>query len=199
MSTDADESFEAVLRGIRDRSGMAEEAVFRRFAGRLVALARARLDQRLRAKVDPEDVVQSVFRSFFVRCASDQFDLGTWDSLWSLLTVITIRKCAGQVRHFTTEGRDVRRERAEEPADGASGPHWDPAAAEPTPAEAAALAELVEGLMQSLEPRDRWMVEMKLQGEPVPQIARQARCSERTVERVLNRARRHLERSLDPE
>lgn len=98
MDGDPNDSFEAVFRGVRDRNGLAEEEVFRRFAGRLVGLARARLDQRLPTKVDPEDVVQSAFRSFFVRCADDRFDLGSWDSLWSLLTVITVRKCAGQAR-----------------------------------------------------------------------------------------------------
>ena len=41
--------------------------VFHRFAGRLVALSRSRLNLDLRRKVDPEDIVQSVFKSFFRR------------------------------------------------------------------------------------------------------------------------------------
>jgi DNA-directed RNA polymerase specialized sigma24 family protein len=40
---------------------------FDRFARRLIGLARTRLDRRIRQKIDPEDVVQSVFRSFFTR------------------------------------------------------------------------------------------------------------------------------------
>src|SRR5437868_8199770 len=64
--------------------------VFRRFAGRLIALARTKLDIRIRRKEDPEDVVQSVYRSFFGRYQAGQYDLATWEALWSLLTVITV-------------------------------------------------------------------------------------------------------------
>ena len=40
-----------------------------------------------------EDVMASVFKSFFRRHAEAPFDLSSWDSLWSLLTLITLRKC----------------------------------------------------------------------------------------------------------
>ena len=53
----------------RLRAGDDEAAreVFDRFARRLVGLARRRFDRRLAHRVDPEDVVQSAFKSFFVR------------------------------------------------------------------------------------------------------------------------------------
>ena len=53
----------------RLRSGEDEAAreVFVRFAARLAGLARRHLDVRLAVKVDPEDVVQSAYKSFFVR------------------------------------------------------------------------------------------------------------------------------------
>src|SRR4051812_2143319 len=41
--------------------------VFRRFAHRLIGLASRRLGRVVRGKVEPEDVIQSVFRSFFLR------------------------------------------------------------------------------------------------------------------------------------
>lgn len=37
--------------------------------------------------------MQSVFRSFFVRHRNGQFELGAGDNLWSLLDMITVRKC----------------------------------------------------------------------------------------------------------
>jgi hypothetical protein len=54
---------------------------FDRFAHRLVARARARLDTRLRQKVDSDDVLQSVCRTFFRRCRGGEFSLGGWDGL----------------------------------------------------------------------------------------------------------------------
>ena len=80
------------------------------FGRRLIGLARTRLEGKIRAKVDPEDIMQSVFKSFFRRQAEEPFDLENWVSLWSLLTVLTLRKCGFRIRHFRTKARDVRRE-----------------------------------------------------------------------------------------
>jgi hypothetical protein len=42
-------------------------ALFEQFSQRLIGLARCHLDSRLKHKVDPEDVVQSAYKSFFLR------------------------------------------------------------------------------------------------------------------------------------
>jgi hypothetical protein len=63
-----------VKRGIRSGDAGAAAPVFQRFAGRLIAPARSRLGDRLRAKVDPDDVVQSVYKSFFLRHANGELD-----------------------------------------------------------------------------------------------------------------------------
>jgi RNA polymerase sigma-70 factor, ECF subfamily len=51
----------------RLRSGDQDAAreVFQRFVGQLIRLARRQFDVVLRRKVDPEDVVQSAYKSFF--------------------------------------------------------------------------------------------------------------------------------------
>jgi hypothetical protein len=57
-------SFEECVARLRaGDEGMAAE-IFHRFAHRLLALVRSRLDSLLRPKVDPEDLLQSVFHSF---------------------------------------------------------------------------------------------------------------------------------------
>jgi hypothetical protein len=45
----------------------AAQEIWQRYAGRLLALARHNLDQRLRPRVDEDDVLQSMYKSFCVR------------------------------------------------------------------------------------------------------------------------------------
>src|SRR5260370_25859371 len=110
MSEDA--AFAEVMGRLRAGDQAAAAEVFRRFANRLIGLARAHLDHRIRQKVDPEDVMQSALKSFFLRHADGQFDLESWNGLWSMLVVITLRKCGHQVEHYRAACRAVEREQA---------------------------------------------------------------------------------------
>jgi RNA polymerase sigma-70 factor (ECF subfamily) len=190
-----DPAFEALMDRLRQGDEAAAAEVFRRFARRLIALAERRLSAQVRAKVDAEDVLQSVFKSFFRRQAAGDYELDSWDSLWSLLTVITLRKCGYRTRHFLAARRDVRHE-ASRPAAGKEddAASWEGIARGPTPEEAALLAETVEQLFHGLDDDARRIVELALQGYKVPEISAQVGLAERTVYRVLERVRARLER-----
>lgn len=192
---DAESSFPDLLAKLRQGDPAAAERIFRNFARRLVGLARTRLTQDVRAKADPEDVVQSVFRSFFTRQAEGQFEVAGWNDLWSLLAVITLRKCGHKVEHFRAACRDVHRE-AKPVAGDDSAASFQLIAREPSPSEAAGMIETVERLTKELDERDRHVLELSLQGEKVSAISRQLACTERTVERALERIRRHLEKMI---
>src|SRR5262245_3082743 len=186
----ADESFEEVM--TRRRSGdEAAAEVFSRFARRLITLARLHLDVRLRQKVDPEDVLQSAFRSFFLRQGCGEFDLGGWDSLCALLSVITLRKCGRQGDHFNALCRDVGRE-APPPAGEQSDTNWQALARDPTPAEAAILAETVECPLRDLKEREREIVSLALQGYTAAAISAQVNRPRRTVYPLLERIKKRL-------
>ena len=62
-------------------------AVFERFSRRLIGLARVHLDERFQHKVDPEDVVQSVYKSFLIRYGDGALAAEGWEGLWGLLTL----------------------------------------------------------------------------------------------------------------
>src|SRR5687767_9707448 len=94
------DSFQALLAHLQAGDPEAGGRIVSRFAYRLIGLARSRLDRLVRQKVDPEDVVQSVFRSFFLRQGEGKWRLESWNSLWAILTVITLRKCGHRVEHF---------------------------------------------------------------------------------------------------
>src|SRR5205085_2583064 len=116
-----------------------------------------------------EDVLQSVFRSFFSRQAEGQFELESWDSLWSMLVVLTVRKCGRRAGYFHAARRDVQRERAPAPAGADSAAGGEHMAADPTPAEAALLTETVEQLMGRLEGHERQILALRLQGYTIPE------------------------------
>src|SRR5580700_9062621 len=141
----------------------AANEVFQRFARRLIGLARTHLDQLTRQKVDPEDVLQSVFKSFFPRQAGGAFDLDGWDSLWNLLVVLTLRKCGHKIRHFRTAGRDVQRETKPSAAE-ELGVGWEALVQDPTPSAVLMLAESVEQMTRSLPDRQRPILSLSLQG-----------------------------------
>jgi RNA polymerase sigma-70 factor (ECF subfamily) len=186
-----DPGFDALMDRLRSGDPEAAAEVFRRFARRLIGLARQRLDARVRQKVDPEDVLQAALKSFFVRHAAGEYDLDSWDSLWSLLAVITLRKCGYRARHFRAARRDVDREVTLPEEDAAD---WQAVAREPTAEEAALLAETVERLFRDLDEDFRPVVELALQGYRAPETSAQLGLAERSVYRVLERVRRRLER-----
>src|SRR5882724_5195724 len=135
--------------------GEAARAIFERFTRRLIGLARGQLDARLRHKIDPEDVVQSAYKSFFLRYGEGALAAEGWDGLWGLLTRITLRKCADRVRYYRAERRDIGREAGAPAREDDPEPWRDIVGHEPTPDHAAVLAETVEHLLEGLDEDER--------------------------------------------
>jgi RNA polymerase sigma factor (sigma-70 family) len=181
--------------------GLGDEAarrIWERYLPRLLILARDHLDRRIRVLHDEEDVVQSMGRSFFNRLRRGDFDLSDRDALWALLVTITLNKARNATdRHFAAR-RDVRRRLPLPPSDGSRSDARHeapvPAAAEPTPEEAAVLNEALERRLRDLpEPDLRQVALMKLEGYTNHEIAEVLECGERSVERKLNLIRKRWE------
>lgn len=184
-------SFADFVKRLQAGDDAASRQLFDRFARQLIATARRRFDGPLKHKVDPEDVVQSAYKSFFTRHADGKFEVGNWNSLWGLLTIITVRKCSERVAYHRAQQRDAAREI---PAAANSAPGIEGLSREPTPAEAAELAETVTQLMQSLDADDRPILELSLQGYTTREISEQLNRAERTVRLLRERVRKRLER-----
>jgi RNA polymerase sigma-70 factor (ECF subfamily) len=186
------DSCAALMAGLRTGEGAAAEAVFRRFSRQLVALARRQIARRLAHRVDPEEVVQSAFKSFFVRHRAGRLEVETWDGLWGLLTLITLRKCADRVEYLRAARRDVGREVS---APEGQAPPWQLAPdREPAPEEAALLAETVEHLFRAADADERPVLELSLQGCTAAEIGLRLGRAVRTVQRLRGQIRRRLER-----
>jgi RNA polymerase sigma factor (sigma-70 family) len=188
------DSFPEFLTRLRAGDSAAPRELLRRFTRQLVALARGRFAPPMGHKVDPEDVVQSAYKSFFRRYGAGNLEAGNWNSLWGLLTLITLRKCAERVAYHRAECRDTARE-VSGPPDGEGKAPWPEARSrEPTPMEAALLSEAVEQLLAGLDGDERPIVELSLQGYTTQEISERLGHPERTVRRLRERVRRRLER-----
>ncbi len=167
------------------------------YAGPLEVLADQRLANRLRSRVGPEDVVQSVCRTFLRRMRVGEFQLPDSESLWRLLCTITLVKIREQARLHQRLKRDLGREipiaslaaSGEEPG----GPLI---ASAPTPIEAAAFADQFALLIDSLDDEESRLVDLKLQQYTNDEAASQLGCSERTVRRLLKRVQERLKRTF---
>jgi DNA-directed RNA polymerase specialized sigma24 family protein len=74
-----------------------------------LTLVRARQFPDLASLVDSEDIVQSVFGSFFRRVSRDMYDVPAGEELWHLFLVITLNKIRAKGVFHRAAKRDVRR------------------------------------------------------------------------------------------
>jgi RNA polymerase sigma-70 factor (ECF subfamily) len=183
----AEEDSRHLLERWRDGDQRAATELFERYASRLIALAQRHLNERLGRRLDAEDVVQSVFNSFFVRTRDGAFILEENGELWRLLVTMTINKLDDQIRHHMAGKRSVTHEKSFSSEDSLHGLSAGLLAREPSPEEAAALAEMVEQILTPLDPLARKVVELRLQGYQMQEIATQTGYCQRTIRRLLNR------------
>jgi RNA polymerase sigma-70 factor, ECF subfamily len=176
----------------RNGDAQAAERLFTRYARRLTGLAEQHLSCKLAGRLDGEDVVQSVFRTFFRRSAAGEFRIDSSAQLWRLLVKITLLKAQAKGRHHTADKRNVT---AEVPGSDA----WlaQALASDPGPAEAAALVDQIEALLHGLPALYGSVLDLRLQGHDVPAIAAQLGYSTRTIQRALNLLQHRLTRSAD--
>jgi RNA polymerase sigma factor (sigma-70 family) len=178
-----------------DQQAAAE--LFSRYADRLIALARSRLSEKLARRVDPEDAVHSAYRSFFADVREGRYQVERGGDLWQLLVMITLHKVQHQVERHSSKKRALDREEFYGSEDSLVAFQQAIKTREPSPMAALALSEQVEQLMQPLDASQRRMLELRLQGYNLEEIAAACRCSEATVRRLLDRVKRQLKRLTD--
>lgn len=177
----------SLLRRLADGQDTAATALFRRYADRIRALARAKLPAHLTPRTDPEDVVQSVFRVFFESARKGLYQVPDGQTLWNLLGVVTVNKVRALYTHHAAARRDARLTVA-----------WGPETNEPSEGEADLLEVAVKDVLEQLPAAERAAVELRLEGYEVAEIAGQVGRSKRAVERSLQKARERLTELMGP-
>jgi DNA-directed RNA polymerase specialized sigma24 family protein len=130
------------------------------------------------------------------RRARGHYSLNRGGALWRLLAAITKHKLLRQARSQTADRRSVEVEVSLHRIDEGKlvGRLYDP-----TPEDAAALADELERVLEQLsstsrriDPFGRRVLELRLQGQQIPEIAEDTGRSERSVRRSLARIRELL-------
>src|SRR5437899_1020403 len=130
----ADNESAELLARWREGDQQAAAVLVERFTDRLLALARSHLSEKLARRVDPEDVVQSAYRSFFTAARADRYELQRPGDLWQLLAAITPHKLRHQVARHTADKRALDCEESLS-QDSRLGPQVELMSRTPTPAE----------------------------------------------------------------
>jgi RNA polymerase sigma-70 factor (ECF subfamily) len=174
----------SLLRKFQDGQPDASTELYLRYAERLHALVAAQSSKVLARRVDAEEIVQSVFRTFFRRAAQGHYSVPAGEEIWKLLLVIALNK----VRANCAAKRDMRQT--------VGGAVFENAMESEQCRDEGALTVLrmvIEDLLEGMTAANRRTIELRIEGYEVAEITERVQRSKRTVERVLQGFRNRLE------
>jgi RNA polymerase sigma-70 factor (ECF subfamily) len=180
----------------RSRAGDQDAAteLYLRYARRLNSLVESQCSTDLARRAGVDDIVQSVFGSFFRLMRQGSYDAPDGDELWKLLLVIAIHKvrdkavyhhAAKRNRHRTLDGDEALRHMKLSSNDKDSPDGY--------------LDLVLDEIMEQLSCESRNMAKLRLEGYKVAEIARKTGRSRRTVERILQETRAKLDQLVREE
>jgi|SRR5580700_9855771 RNA polymerase sigma-70 factor, ECF subfamily len=185
LSTDAiPHSDRSLLELYRSGDQQAALAIYSRYASRLRALAASECATDLRVRFDPEDIVQSVFRTFFAQLRQGSYDVPDGEELWGLLFVMALHKIRNQANFHRAAKRDIGQTvngsalEEKQLASDDSSLHF--------------LLMLIDDELKDYPPINRTIVRMRIEEYDINEIVRETGRSRRTVERVLQDFRQKL-------
>lgn len=169
----------SLVRRLRTGCEDAATQLFLRYAQRLQKLAAGNVARDLAARVDPDDIVQSVFRTFFRRAAKGEYEVPDGEELWKLLLVMGLNKIRSVGAFHRATRRDVR----------SSVTHDEFQFAENSKSgdenSLQILKMAIDEVLGGLGAAHRTVLEMRIEGHEVSAIAERLGRSKRSVERIL--------------
>ena len=177
----------SLLRRFREGEQDAASQLYLRYAARLQALAVSQTSTMLASRFDPEDVVQSVFRTFFRRASKDLYDVPPGEELWQLLLVLALNKIRKLCRHHRAQKRDAAKTLGSPALD-----HLRKGEGSHDETSVQMLRLVVDELLQDFTQVQRDVIYLRIDGYKMGEIADRTGRSHRTVERILRDFRSQL-------
>jgi RNA polymerase sigma-70 factor (ECF subfamily) len=173
-----------LLQRLNEGDLTAAEQVVRAYEPYLRIVARHSLPDRLRAKFDSDDVVQSVWVHLLHGLRRAAWEFPDKSHLLALLVTITRRRLASRFRHYRPA---LEREQPNSAALDVL-----PEQRQPTPPETAEAEELWQHLLGLCPATHRELLRLKRQGLGLEEIASRTGLHEGSVRRILRRLARQL-------
>jgi len=185
-------SFAALLARARQHDEQAMDELCRQYEPRLRIVARVLLGPALRPLLDSMDLVQSVHRSLLTGIREEKLDISTPENLVALAVTLLRRKVA---RHWRRQQRQRRLNLGGSSLDLLPSLLADLAMSEPDPADIAQYHDQVEQLCRQLEPTERHILALRIDGYTTAEIAEQLGLNHITLRVRLTRLRERLRSS----
>lgn len=181
----------SLLRRLKAGEQDAATELYQRYAGHLRTLAASQTSPALSSRLDPDDIVQSVFRTFFRRVGKDQYIVPEGDDLWKLFLVIALHKIRNAAIHHRAAKRDV----TQTVLIGENIRYISAAVMDDT--GLTVLNLVIQEALNTLPEAARRIVALRIEGHGVAEIANETGRSKRSVERVLQQFRDEMRGLLD--
>lgn len=190
-NAEPDLSDRTLLRRFQGGEDDAATAIYLRYAKRLQRLAESQTGAELAVRLDPEDVVQSVFRTFFRRAAEGHYEIPDGEELWKLFLVIALNKIRTLGQYHRAAKRDVKhtKELTKVEPFVAPGDSHDEQAYH-------VLRMTIDDVLKDLSESQREMIMLRIEGNDINAIAETTGRAKRSVERVLQTFRETLSEQL---
>lgn len=183
---------------VKDGDSIAANQIWQHYFDRLVRSVRGRIYGQNRAISDEEDIVLSVFNSFYNAAENGRFpDLADRDDLWRLLLRMAARKVVDKRRHDQRQRRGGNIELHSLNHAGDDKNVIEAIGNEPSPDMVLMMQESVEQLFSHLGVGQLTdLAGAKLEGYTNAELAQRFGCSERTIERRLHLIREKCQQEL---
>ncbi len=183
---------------IKQGDSVAAQQIWHHYFDRLVRSVRRNLRDQNRAVSDEEDIVISVFESFYRAAENGRFpDMSDRDDLWRLLLRMSARKIVDKQRHDLRQRRGGGAKVGSIERDGNEDEIIQVIGDEPTPEMQLIMEESLKRLIDLIGVGQlREIAVAKLEGYSNAEIAERLECSERTIERRLHLIREKCEQEL---
>jgi len=201
MSASDPKSVTRMIEGIKSPTPWtfkkAASEVYQRYATQLLPVVRREMTQRLRVRLDAEEVVNSAMNSFYRRHRDGQYHVPDRESFWNLLVGIARNKTRNQAKFHRRKKRDYQRELPTDGGDDRPSPQFEAkgkpdAGSSPIGSLMAdeEMDQMIGGLAEHLRP----VALLLLAGHDAADMAEKFGCSQRTIERRIRELGRLLTR-----